>query len=86
MATDEELKTWMGKPHYKRRITYAYSPQMNAFTFFAPDRGRHMNPIGVFTPIDKSGITYDVEHLVEEIAETMSMFDSDEYFDIESEN
>ena len=85
MATDEELKTWMGKPHYKRRVTYAYSPQMNCFTFFTPGRGRHMEPIGVFTPLHKSGITYDVEGIVEEIAEHMSLFDNHENFDIETD-
>ena len=86
MASDEELKTWMGgKPHFKRHITYAYSPQMNAFTFFTPTRGgRGMEPIGVFTPLHKSGITYDVEGVVEEIAEHMSLFDNDDYFDIET--
>ena len=85
MASDEELKTWMGgKPHFKRRVTYAYSPQTNSFTFFTPDRGRHMVPIGVFSPIYKSDITYDVEGMVEEIAEHMSLFDNDELFEIES--
>lgn len=83
MATDEELKTWMGKPHFKRRVTYAYSPQMNCFTFFTADRGRHQVPIGVFTPLHKHGISYDVEGVVEEIAEHMSLFDNHEQFDIE---
>jgi hypothetical protein len=44
-----------------------------------------MEPIGVFTPLHKSGITYDVEGIVEEIAEHMSLFDNHENFDIESD-
>ncbi len=44
-----------------------------------------MEPIGVFTPLYKTGITYDVEGVVEEIAEHMSLFDNDEYFDIETQ-
>jgi hypothetical protein len=86
LATDEQLKEWLGKPHFKRRVTYTYSPQMNAFTFFTPGRGRGMEPIGVFTPLHKHGITYDVEGVVEEIAEHMSLFDNHEYFDIESQD
>ena len=87
MATEDELKTWLGKPHFKRRVTYAYSPHMNAFTFFTPTRGgRSMEPIGVFTPLHKSGITYDVQGIVEDIAEHMSLFDNHEYFDIESQD
>lgn len=85
MATDEEMKIWMGgKPHFKRRVTYAYSPHTNSFTFFTPDRGRHQVPIGVFSPIETRGITYDVEGVVEEIAEHMSLFDNDEFFDIQT--
>ena len=82
MATEDELKTWLGKPRFKRRVTYAYSPTTNAFTFFADDRGRHMHPIGVFSPIVRHGITYDIEGMCEEIAEHMSLFDNTEYFDI----
>lgn len=84
MATDEQLKEWIGKPQFKRRVTYAYSPQMNAFTFFTPTRGgRSMEPIGVFAPLRTTGITYDVQGIVEDIAEHMSLFDNHEYFDIE---
>lgn len=86
MATDAELKEWLGKPHFKRRVTYAYSPHTNSFTFFTPDRGRHQVPIGVFTPLHKTGITYDVEGIVEDIAEHMSLFDNHDYFDIESQD
>ena len=87
MTTDEQLKEWIGKPQFKRRVTYAYSPQMNAFTFFTPTvNGRGMEPIGVFTPLHKTGITYDVQGVVEEIAEHMSLFDNHEYFDIESQD
>jgi hypothetical protein len=87
LTTEEELKEWIGKPRFKRRVTYAYSPQMNCFTFFTPTRGgRSMEPIGVFTPLHKSGITYDVQGVVEDIAEHMSLFDNHENFDIESQD
>lgn len=43
-----------------------------------------MVPIGVFSPIQRSDITYDVEGVVEEIAEHMSLFDNHDYFDIET--
>jgi hypothetical protein len=83
---DEDLKKWVGKPMFKRRVIYAYSPQANAFTFFTPTHGgRGVEPIGVFTPLHTQGISYDVEAMVEEIAEHMSLFDNDELFDIESE-
>jgi len=86
LATDEEIGVWLGKkPHFKRRVTYAYSPQMNAFTFFTPTSGgRAMEPIGVFTPLHKSGISYDVQGVVDDIAEHMSLFDNDDYYDIQS--
>lgn len=88
MATDEEMKTWLGKkPYFERTVTYAYSPQMNAFTFFTPSsRGKGMEPIGVFTPLYKQGITYDVEAIVEELAEHMSYFPNEETYDIECDD
>ena len=74
------------KIFFKRPVNYAYSPQMNAFTFFTPQNGtRNIEPIGVFSPMDREGITYDVEALVEEIAEHMSYFDGKDLFDIESD-
>lgn len=44
-----------------------------------------MVPIGVFSPIQRTDITYDVEAMVEDIAEHMSLFANHEYFDIESD-
>lgn len=82
------LKTVIGKsPIYKRRVHYAYSPHSNSFTFFTPDErtGRAMMPIGVFSPIETTGITYDPEGLVEEIAEIMSTFENEDCYDIESD-
>lgn len=86
MTDSDIFKKAIGKKAYfKRPVNYAYSPQMNAFTFFTPQKGtRNIEPIGVFSPMDREGITYDVEALVEEIAEHMSYFDGKELFDIES--
>ena len=36
--------------------------------------------------MDREGITYDVEALVEEIAEHMSYFDGKELFDLETDD
>ena len=47
---------------------------------------RNIEPIGVFSPMDREGITYDVEALVEEIAEHMSYFDGKQLFDIEGDD
>ena len=87
MTDSDILKKAIGKKaFFKRSVNYAYSPQMNAFTFFTPTAGgRGIEPIGVFSPMDRDGITYDVEALVEEIAEHMSFFDGKELFDIESD-
>jgi len=45
-----------------------------------------MMPIGVFSPIETQGITYDPEGLVEEIAEIMSTFENEDCYDIESDS
>jgi len=45
-----------------------------------------MEPIGVFTPLYKQGITYDVEAIVEELAEHMSYFPNEETYDIECDD
>ena len=88
MTESDIFKKAVGKKaFFKRSVNYAYSPQMNAFTFFTPQKGtRNIEPIGVFSPMDREGITYDVEGLVEEIAEHMSYFDGKELFDIEGDD
>lgn len=88
MAKDEIMKQILGKsPIYKRRVQYAYSPHTNSFTFFTPDNrmGKALLPLGVFSPISTKGITYDPEGLVEEIAEIMSTFENEDWYDIESD-
>jgi len=88
LTESDIFKKAVGKTaFFKRPVNYAYSPQMNAFTFFTPQKGtRNIEPIGVFSPMDREGITYDVEALVEEIAEHMSYFDGKDLFDIESDD
>ena len=83
------LKSVLGKsPIYKRRVHYAYSPHTNSFTFFtADDRGGlGMMPIGVFSPIETRGITYDPEVVVEEIADLMATFENEDCYDIDSDD
>ena len=43
-------------------------------------------PIGVFSPIQTKGITYDPEGMVEEIADIMSTFENEDCYDIESDD
>lgn len=81
----EEMRAIIGKPQFKQRITFAYIPQQNMFTFFAPtSRGRAIEPIGVFSPLNRVGIPYDPEDICDQIAEAMSRYDSHEEFEIES--
>jgi hypothetical protein len=83
------LKAVLGKsPIYKRTVHYAYSPHTNSFTFFtADDRGGlGMMPIGVFSPIETRGITYDPEGVVEEIADMMATFENEDCYDIDSDD
>ncbi len=89
MVDKQLLKTVLGKsPIYKRTVHYAYSPQTNAFTFFTKDErsGMGLMPIGVFSPIQTKGITYDPEGMVEEIADIMSTFENEDCYDIESDD
>lgn len=85
--TDElsdDMKRIIGKPQFKQNITFAYVPQQNLFTFFAPtQRGRSMEPIGVFSPLNRVGIPYDPEDICEQISEAMSRYSRHEEYEIE---